>query len=61
MVDNNEIECPIPDPNTVTNANNHGISNYKNRPDSTPLANNNEIKYFLSGPSKESDKNQAMK
>ena len=40
---------------------NHGNSNFNNRLDETILWNNNEIKYFLLGPSKESDKKQALK
>ena len=56
MVKNNGIECSIPSPSTQTNANNHGTSNVNNRPNSIPLLNNNEIKYFLHRPSKESDK-----
>ena len=32
------------------------ISDFNNRPDNTPLLNNNEIEYFLPDPSKESDK-----
>ena len=39
------------------NANNLSNPNFNNRPDNTPLSNNNEIEYFLPGPSKESDKN----
>ena len=49
----------IPGPNTVTN--NHSNSNFNSRPDNTLLSNNNEIKYFLPCPSKESDKEQALK
>ena len=59
-VNNNEIECSIPDPSAVTNANNHGSLDFNNRPDNTALSNNNEIKHFLPGPSKESDKKQTL-
>ena len=55
MVNNNEFECSTAYPITVTNANNHCNSDFNNRPDNTPLLNNNEIEYFLPGPSKESD------
>ena len=57
MVNNSEIECSIPGPSTVTNTNNHGNSNFNNRPGNIHLSNNDEIKYFLPGPSKESDIN----
>ena len=55
VVTNDEIECSIPGPSTVTNTNNHNNSNFNNRPDDAPLLNNYEIKYLLPGPSKESD------
>ena len=54
MVNSNEIKCFIPGPSTVTNTNNHGNSDFNNRQDNIPLLNNDEIKYFLLGPSKES-------
>ena len=60
-VNNNEIECSIPGPNTETNANNHSNSNFNNRPDNTPLSSNNEIKYFLPGQAKRVTKKQALK
>ena len=47
MVNDNEIECSIPGLSTETNANSHGNSNFNNRPDNTPLSNNNDIEYFL--------------
>ena len=60
MINNNQIECSISDPNTVTKTNNCGNSNFNNRPDNTLLSNNTEIKYFLLAPSKESDKKMCL-
>ena len=50
------LNVTIPGPNKETNTNNHSNSNFNNRADNTPLSNNNEIKYFLPGPSKEGNK-----
>ena len=56
MVNNNEIECSFQvqaERQTQTTA---AYSNLNDRPHNIPLPNNYEIEYFLSGPSKESDK-----
>ena len=44
------------DTSRETNTNNDSNSNLNNRLDNPPLPNNNKIKYFLPGPSIESDK-----
>ena len=43
-------------PSRETTTINDGNSDLNNRPYNAPLSNNNEIEYFLPGPSKESDK-----
>ena len=53
-VNYNVITWSLPGPSRETITNNGG--NLNNRHYNAPLSNNNEIKYFLLGPSKDSDK-----
>ena len=60
MVNSNETECFILGPSTETNANNHGNSNFDNRPDSTPYQTIIKLKISFQDQAK-SDKKKALK
>ena len=59
MVNNNENKCSLPGSSSRTNTSNDGNSHLNNRPYNAPLTSNNEIKYFLPGPKRQSDKASA--